>query len=173
MPKFSGQNKKKINPRYFSEELLEETGTRKEEVKRVLNEQKPRPVYTKCMKQAMAGAKSECEEEEREERERPAREAAKKAKKMKFLEKNYIAPLLAKGYKRVNALPKLPGLKAGMATPVTHSGYSFTFDKFPIVLITTQGIRGTSKINWNVLAPEFKGFPPGNSDGIVAVLAKQ
>jgi len=39
MPKFNGQNKKKINPRYFSEELLEETGTRKEEIQRTLKEQ--------------------------------------------------------------------------------------------------------------------------------------
>ena len=39
MPQFNGQNKKKIDPRYFSEELLEETGTRKEEIQRALKEQ--------------------------------------------------------------------------------------------------------------------------------------
>jgi exonuclease VII large subunit len=145
-----------------------------EEVQKALNERRvPGLVGEGALADRIAAATARVRKEREASQERAVATRAKPSKKAmaekkKWLEKNYIAKYLAKGYKRTNALPKLPGLKVG-PTSATKNGYAITFNKFPIVLISTRGIRGVQKITWNVTEGQFRN---AIDDTIMAVLVK-
>ena len=93
----------------------------------------------------------------------------------KFLENDYIKPLLAKGFKRIKALPQLPGLKVGTKCKAVYSGYSIEFQDFPVHIIMTNGIRGVKQVVWTAEASEFQnliGLDQGPAGKVYAVLAK-
>ena len=98
-----------------------------------------------------------------------------------------VESLLDKGYQRMEALPRRPGLTGdfpkkhvGRFLPpikVIRMGYAITFPKQDIVLIMTEGIKGRSEIGWTVEEKEFKQLvgtdPCGGDCGLVyAVMVK-
>ena len=97
-------------------------------------------------------------------------------KKNKFLEKNYVKPLIDKGYKHMTAFPRnFKGtggkeLTTGLKINATLNGYRVSFEGFDnIMLITADGIRGRKQFPWTVEEKEFNQLV-GNKDPAVGTV---
>ena len=106
---------------------------------------------------------------------RMARRKAQRAAVAKHIEKVVIPKYLAKGYKRVNALPKFPGLKVG-SHKVYRNSEVRTFKDFPIVLISLEPCSrcGAQWSTWNVDPHELESMVGDSrtTPPIAAVLVK-